>query len=210
LHKAISSFTGGTPGRKVDVKWKPFQIDPQTSPLGETVEDYCHRRWGGAGWTNRLKSEGRKDGAQFGDWKWWPNTSKAHQLIQYCESNGISSTDRVNALLFRAEYERGENISLVDVLVRVGQEANDESGDDNNNLDRDDLSKFLTRNEGKARMQQDIARGRQQYGISSVPFFIISADTDAGNQRRPRGFSGAQSSDTFLEVFEEIEEQASL
>lgn len=162
------------------------------------------------------------DGARFSDWKWWPNTSKAHQLVQYCESNGISSTDRVNALLFQAEYERGENISLVDVLVRVGQEAKDEIGSSNDNengnggSNMDDLKRYLTKDEGKAQVERDIAHGRQQYGISGVPYFIVSADEQVDSskssssrrrQRRPTGFSGAQASETFLELFEEIEEQ---
>jgi len=190
------------------VEWKPFQIDPGTARKGETVDDYCRRRWGGAGWTHHLKSEGRKDGADFGDWKWWPNTSKAHQLIQFCESNGIASTDRVNALLFRAEYERGENISLVDVLVRIGQEASESTN-------VEDLRRYLTKDEGKAQVEEDIAYGRRKYRISGVPYFIVCAEEEnASNnrprQRRPYGFSGAQSSDTFVELFEEIAEEEGL
>jgi len=206
--------------------------------MGEPLEDYCQRRFGGAvgGRIDMFRSEA--DGARFSDWKWWPNTSKAHQLIQYCESNGISSTDRVNALLFQAEYERGENISLVDVLVRVGQEAgvtdvttttndddkNSGNNNSNNNSNLDDLRKYLTEDEGKVQVQRDIARGRKLYGISSVPYFIVSADHEEAaddssssssdknrgtrtRQRPPYGFSGAQSSDTFLELFEEIAEQ---
>lgn len=188
--------------RKVEVEWKPFQIDPGTAKDGEKVRDYCHRRWGGGGWTHHLKSEGRKDGADFGDWKWWPNTSKAHQLIQFCESNGIASTDRVNALLFRAEYEKGENISLVDVLVRIGEQASNENGGAEDNL-MDDLKTYLTNDEGKSQVEQDIAVGRRKYGISGVPFFIVSADQKS---QRPYGFSGAQASETFVELFEELAE----
>lgn len=195
--------------------------------MGEPLEDYCQRRFGGAvgGRIDMFRSEA--DGARFSDWKWWPNTSKAHQLVQYCESNGISSTDRVNALLFQAEYERGENISLVDVLVRVGQEAKDEisssSSSNDNEIENgnggsnmDDLKRYLTKDEGKAQVERDIAHGRQQYGISGVPYFIVSADEQVDSskssssrrrQRRPTGFSGAQASETFLELFEEIEEQ---
>jgi predicted DsbA family dithiol-disulfide isomerase len=157
-----------------------------------------------------LKSEGRKDGADFSNWKWWPNTLKAHQLVQFCESNGISSADHVNALLFRAEYERGENISLVDVLVRIGQEASDGSTDSNK---IDDLRKYLTEDEGKAQLEQEISHGRRKYRVSSVPYFLISADEDATDDKknrprqRPYGLSGAQSSDTFVELFKEIAEQ---
>lgn len=201
LHKAINAFVGGAPQRKVEVEWKPFQIDPQTAKNGEIFEDYCRRRWGGGGWTDRLKSEGRKDGANFGDWKWWPNTSKAHQLIQFCESNGIASTDRVNALLFRSEYEKGENISLVDVLVRIGQEASNENNGSADDSVIGDLKRYLTNDEGRAQVEQDIALGRRRYGISGVPHFIVSAE-----RKRPYGFSGAQSPETFVELFEELAE----
>jgi len=215
LHKAIRSF-----GKPVDVEWRPFQIDPRTAPLGETVDDYCERRWGGAGWTHRLKSEGQKDGAGFGDWKWWPNTSRAHQLIHYCKSRGISSTDRVNALLFRSEYETGENISLVDVLVAIGKAASAEDKDEaqaqananaNANasgFDEDDLRRYLTLNEGKAEVEAEISAGRKKYGISGVPYFVVSAGDPKNNKDRPLGFSGAQSPETFLDVFEELEGKA--
>ena len=142
---------------------------------------------------NHLKSEGRKDGANFAEWKWWPATSKAHQLVQYCAQNEVCSTDRVNALLFQAEYERGENISLVECLVKVGQEAGV------SNLD--DLQRYLINDEGKSKVEQDISSGRRKYGISGVPFFVISGN-DAS--QRPYVFSGAQGTDTFVELFEEL------
>lgn len=189
LQKAIQTFGKD----KVDVEWKPFQIDPGTDLAGETVEAYCRRRWGGAGWTNHLKSEGKKDGANFGNWKWWPATSKAHQLVQYCAQNGVCSTDQVNALLFQAEYEHGVNISLVDCLVKVGQEAGVSNVED--------LKRYLSKDEGKAEVEQEIATGRRRYGISGVPFFVVSG---SDNSKRPHGFSGAQGADTFIDLFEEL------
>jgi predicted DsbA family dithiol-disulfide isomerase len=192
LHKAIQAFGPD----KVQVEWKPFQIDPGTNLTGETVEAYCRRRWGGAGWTNHLKIEGRKDGANFGDWKWWPATAKAHQLVQYCDQNNICSTDRVNELLFQAEYEQGENISLVDTLVKVGEKAGV--------ANLDDLTDYLREDKGKLHMEQEIASGRRQYGISGVPFFIVSG---SDSTQRPYAFSGAQGSETFVALFEELAEK---
>jgi predicted DsbA family dithiol-disulfide isomerase len=189
LQKAIQTFGPD----KVDVEWKPFQIDPGTDLKGETVEAYCRRRWGGDGWTNHLKSEGRKDGAIFAQWKWWPATSKAHQLVQYCAQKKICSTDHINELLFQAEYERGENISLVECLAKVGQEAGV--------LNVDDLRRYLRQDEGRATVEQEIESGRRRYGISGVPFFIISG---RDSSRRPHGLSGAQGTDTFVELFEEL------
>ena len=63
----------------------PYQIDPGTNPGGEEFEAYNRRRWGGSGWTRRLIEEGRRDGANFADWRWWPSTLKAHQLVRYAE-----------------------------------------------------------------------------------------------------------------------------
>jgi predicted DsbA family dithiol-disulfide isomerase len=174
-------------------------IDPGTHPNGETMEEYCKRRWGGSGWTNHLKSEGRKDGANFSNWKWWPNTSKAHQLVEYCAANNVCSTDRINELLFQAEYERGKNLSLVSDLVDVAKDAGV--------ANLDDVRTYLEQDNGKDIVKQQIAQGRQRYGISGVPFFIVSSAKDSNKQRRPYGFSGAQSSDTFVELFEELAEQ---
>jgi predicted DsbA family dithiol-disulfide isomerase len=192
LHKAVQTFGPG----KVQIEWKPFQIDPGTNLAGETVEEYCRRRWGGAGWTNHLKSEGRKDSANFGNWKWWPATYKAHQLVQYCDQNHVCSTDQVNALLFQAEYEQGENISLVDTLVKVGEKAGVTI--------LDDLTEYLRLDKGKSLLDQEIAEGRRRYAISGVPFFIISG---SDSSRRPYVFSGAQVSETFVELFEELAEK---
>jgi predicted DsbA family dithiol-disulfide isomerase len=191
LHKAIAEFGGQ---EKVQVEWKPFMIDPGTNVNGETVENYCRRRWGGAGWTNNLKSEGRKDGAKFANWKWWPHTLKAHQLVQYCadqEDNNIT-TDKVNESLFRAEYENGENISEVDALVRIGTELGVQHPNE--------LSIYLTDDQGKIKVQKEIALGRQRYRISSVPFFIVRTD----NSPSPYELSGAQKSETLLDLFQEL------
>lgn len=37
---------------------------------------YNRRRWGSDGWTQGLRASGRKSGAMFRDWRWWPNTLK--------------------------------------------------------------------------------------------------------------------------------------
>jgi predicted DsbA family dithiol-disulfide isomerase len=190
LHKAIAQF-----GKEVQVEWKPFMIDPGTNPKGETVEAYCHRRWGGSGWTSSMISQGKKDGANFGNWKWWPQTLKAHQLVQYCANQNIS-TDKVNQLLFQAEYENGENISNVDTLVAIGTELGV--------TETEDLSSYLSNDKGKDQVEQDIAIGRQRYRISGVPFFIIGTESSS---KRPHGFSGAQKSETFVELFEELSEE---
>lgn len=191
------------PGRSVEVEWKPFQIAPHMEENGVPFAEYCQRRWGDPDpkWMNHLKSEGRKDGANFGNMKWVPNTSRAHQLVHFCASKGISSTDRLNALLFRAQYEDGKNVALVDVLVDIGKEAASEDGA---TLDAEELRKYLALNEGKQDVDQEISMGTRKYGIRGVPHFIVSAGGDS--RARPYSFSGAQNADTFVDIFEELAE----
>lgn len=93
------------------------------------------------------------------------------------------------------EYENGENISLVDTLVAVGKEAGVS--------DEQDLTSYLAENKGKSQVKGEIEIGRRKYRISGVPFFIVGSD----KSERPYGFSGAQSSETFLELFQELSEE---
>jgi len=170
-------------------------IDPGTAREGEDVEAYCRRRWGGSGWTLHTISEGKKDGAKFANWKWWPHTLKAHQLIQYCSSQGIS-TDKANEELFQAEYEKGKNISEIDVLVEIGKALGI--------TDESDLNKYLALDQGKKQVEQDIALGRKRYSISGVPYFIVGTEDDGNGRGRQEEFSGAEKSQFFSTLFQAL------
>lgn len=178
---------------KPKLDWKPYIIDSQTNPFGEEFEAYNRRRWGGSGWTQHLKHEGRVDGATFKNWIWWPNTSKAHQLVQYAVSHGCDS-DVCNQVLFHSLYEEGNNISLVKELVKIGKEHLKIQ-----NIQ--DLQEYLEQDKGMEQVQRDIRRGQRTYNISGVPCFIIQKEGYQDVQ-----LSGAQSSQTFVKIFKELSE----
>jgi predicted DsbA family dithiol-disulfide isomerase len=178
----------------IAVEWKPYQIDPGTAVGGEKFEAYNRRRWGSSGWTVRLKQEGRKDDAPFANWKWWPNTLKAHQWIQYGVETHQLETDGLNKILFRALYEEGANLSLTDTLVELGQTNFPD-------CDADNLRDYLENDRGAAAVQQEIQRGRRRYRISGVPFFVVGTEDETST---PYAFSGAQPPSTFLEVFRKL------
>ena len=86
LNAAIDSFEqsfDASSSPSLSIEWKPYIIDPNTKTNGEEFEAYNIRRWGSSGWTHGLKRSGRKVGANFNNWKTWPNTLRAHQLIAY-------------------------------------------------------------------------------------------------------------------------------
>jgi predicted DsbA family dithiol-disulfide isomerase len=206
LEKAVHEFTeeaaSSDTGSKVLVEWKPYQIDPGTKLTGEPFEAYCKRRWGNSDWTDRLRATGTPEGATFGNWQWWPNTLKGHQWILYGKEKHNADTSKANAILFKALYEDGENLSETSTLVKL---AAKEFPDWNS----DDLREFLDDNKGVKEVQQEIRSGRDRFGIKGVPFFIVGKDGDesSSSKEKPYAFSGAQQSETFVELFRELSER---
>jgi predicted DsbA family dithiol-disulfide isomerase len=186
----------------IHIEWKPFMIDPGTNKEGEEYLAYNRRRWGSDGWTHSLRRDGRKIGANFADWQWWPNTAKAHQLVSYFahKQGPGDSTSRSNQALFEALYEEGKNLSTVDTLVQVAVEKLGLPVSE-----QDDLRTFLEQDRAASEVQQEITEGRQKYSISGVPYFVIGKEPRESGER-PYGFSGAQPPQAFLDIFKELEE----
>ena len=209
LNAAIESFasqsTASSSPPPLLIEWKPYIIDPNTKIDGEEFEAYNIRRWGSSGWTHGLKRSGGKVGANFSNWKTWPNTLRAHQLIAYVTSparkvENKPTTSECNAAIFDAMYERGENVSLVDTLVSIGTERLGVSASE-----IDDLKRHLDNNVGAKDVMKEIQTGRRRYKIQGVPFFVIGAvDKEESYLGTPYGFSGAQDSSTFVDIFEEL------
>jgi len=175
-------------------------IDPGTKLEGEEYLAYNRRRWGGDGWTGHLRHSGKPVGANFANWKWWPHTLKAHQLVAYFEQKRNNqqqedTTDRTNQALFEVLYEEGENPSSVDVLVEsVGVKKLGLS-----DWEAEELRLFLEQDKAAAQVKHEISEGRKKFQISGVPYFVIGKEG-----QKPYGFSGAQPPETFLEIFEEL------
>ena len=187
-------------------------IDPNTNMNGEEFEAYNIRRWGSSSWTNSLIRSGRTVGANFTNWQTWPNTLRAHQLIDYVtnpkgeEKVGegrkiLPSTSECNAAIFNAMYECGANVSLVDTLVTIGVEK---LGITNTEL----LRSHLETNAGSKAVMSEIQLGRNKYNIGGVPYFIVGAIVDEDGGRKVVGtsyeLSGAQESGAFVNMFDEL------
>lgn len=171
-------------------------IDPSITRDGELFETYAQRRWGSSSWTGRLKQEGSKDGAPFANWLYACNTLKAHELIHAASIKFNVDTSLSNAAIFKAVYEEGKNISLVDTLMKIALEDLGIPSEE-----EEWLRRYLENDEGAQEVRQEIQQGRSKYNISGVPFFVIEKE---GDDSPPYGLSGAQKSSTFTQVFEEL------
>lgn len=155
---------------QVSVQWHPYMIDIQTNIAGEKYLAYNQRRWGSDGWTASLRRSAAKDGLQFKDWRWWPNTLHAHRLLLLADT--IGKAEEAKEKLFRMTYEEGKNISDLEVLCSAAEE-----------MGLSMAREFLMSDQGKKDVLEQDRAAKSERGISSVPFFVVDEHYS---------FSGAQ------------------
>lgn len=183
LEKAIATL--GT-AHNVQVRWLPFQLNPEMPLEGMGRIDYRTRKFGSLERSQTLETNflaaTSGDGLHF-DFdriERTPNTRDAHRLIWLAEQHGIQ--DAVVEGLFRAYFTEGQDIcvknNLIDVVVEAG-------------LDRERSQRLLDGDEG-VDFLHDAGVQTRQLGISGVPYFIIN---------REIALSGAQPPETFLAAF---------
>jgi predicted DsbA family dithiol-disulfide isomerase len=183
----------------VEVRWHPYMIDMRTEPNGEPYMDYNHRRWGSDGWVAGMKKTARLDGCKFENWgnqnpdSMWANTLDAHRLMHFVrKKHGWSKIHSFKKLIFQCYYEKGWNISDMDVLIEVGVLGG---------LDKQELEQYFNSDAGTPEVMEEDERAKHETHVSAVPYFTVR-----GLPAKP--FSGAQSTDFWLGVFEHFLEQA--
>ena len=157
--KAIIQFNKKFPELKVNIIYHAYIIDPGTKTEGEDYLSYNKRRWGSDNWTHQLRLIGKKYGANFSDWKIWPNTLLSHKLM--AEANKKGKDNEVLEELFKYCYEMGKNVSMENILDEIGNKFGIKNWNNDENL------KLVLKDE---------KLGKKQYGIEGVPFFIFPND----------------------------------
>ena len=165
------------PDLQVEVRYRPFQLDPNIPASGLDRTDYMVKKFGSLERIHdahkRLEDMGANDGIDFAfdKIKLAVNTLDAHRLIRWAQAVGTQAA--VKEQLMSLYFEQGINISDRNVLLQVAAQ---------NGLDSGVIAKLLDDGSDIAEVQAEI-RQAQDLGISGVPFFIL-----AGKY----GLSGAQ------------------
>ena len=157
--KAITEFNKKYPEINVIPIFHAYMIDPGTKIEGEEYLSYNKRRWGNDNWTHQLKSMGKKYGANFSNWKIWPNTLLSHKLM--AEANKKGKGNEVLDEIFKYCYEMGKNVSIESTLDEIGNKFGIKNWNNDENL------KLVLKDE---------KIGKNHYGIGGVPFFIFPND----------------------------------
>jgi len=175
-----------------EMHFQPFELNPQMGPQGQDVTEHLTEKYGStAEQQAKIRETIRQRGAEVGftfrregRGRIW-NTFDAHRLLHWA---GLEHADKQHALkkaLLEAYHGRAENVSDVEVLVRVAASVG---------LDAARARAILASDE-----YADAVRGTEQRylqsGIHSVPAVII-------NEKYL--ISGGQPADTFEQALRKI------
>ncbi len=111
-------------GFKINLIWRPFQLNPDTPPEGRDYKDQMVRKFGpdsGRGFFKTVMEAAEGTGI-----KWafeaitrLPNTLNAHRLIRWAASTGQQHD--IAEALFSAFFEQAQDIGDVDVLLAIAE-----------------------------------------------------------------------------------------
>lgn len=179
LEKAMAALS---PDHAFQVRWRPFQLNPQTPAGGVDRADYLARKFGGRERLRemdaRMKEVGRGEGIDFHMEKILktPNTMNAHRLIAWSPRYG--KQDALVENLFRAYFTDGRDIGDDAVLARVAGESG---------LIAEEAAAYLAGESGRAEVLKEEEEIKHA-GVRGVPFFVIDGRTFLEGAEPPEAF----------------------
>ena len=183
LDEALAAVRGPS-----HVTWHPFQVNPAMPEQGEPFDDYLRSKFGDPENLRQgmeaLIQSGVREGInfRFERIERVPSTVNAHLLMALGQEQECN-TGVLADLIFHAFFERGQDISNADVLVRLGETVGLDARQIREELDSERLRLAVQANEARAR----------QHGVNGVPDFLI-------NQRL--FVIGAQSTSDLVRIFD--------
>jgi predicted DsbA family dithiol-disulfide isomerase len=178
-----------------DIAYYPFELNADMPLSGKNQKEYLSKKFGDESEYERLTGHVTEVASQEGlvfDYSKQsvsPNTRNAHRLILFAKDSG-KNLEMVEAL-FKAYFTDGIDLSKIENLVAIAETVG---------LDRSKVELFLASDAGTAEIIM-AERELQKMGISGVPFYIINDQY---------GVSGAQSSQTFIQAFQNVAKELSL
>jgi len=163
LERAIAR----TPNIAVEVRFRPFFLNPWVPREGMSRHEYLTRKFGSPeryrGIAERVVHAAAAEGLAYAPEKIerQPNTLDCHRLIIW--AGEIGNAGRMKQRLMEFYFTEGGDLSDREVLVRAAAECG---------LDADRVRGRLASNEDVARVESD-ADAAKQDGIDGVPCFIF-------------------------------------
>lgn len=141
----------------VEIIWRAFELRPEPVPMIDPNSEYLRRVWSDS---VAPMAEGLGVTMRFPPVK--PRTRLAHEAVHWARAQ--ARFEDYHNEIFRAFFERGEDIGDVDVLIAVAQKLG---------FDIDSLRQALMSHEFAASVLSD-EHEAALLGLSGVPAFIAS------------------------------------
>ena len=165
----------------VELRWHPFQLNPDMPAGGVSRQQYLEDKFGGPGRAAeiyaRVRAAGRTVGLELNieGISLQPNTLAAHALIAFAQQVAGTLGSAVKERILKAYFVENRFIGSVDVLVDIALEAG---------LDADAARAYLSDPVHLQEVAQADAQARGM-GISGVPFFIFNQKVAVSGAQDP-------------------------
>ena len=171
LEQALSELGGDGDGDKIDIelRWRPFQLDPTLPQEGRDRREYLEKKFGGPERAKeiyeRIREAGLEEGLEFNfdAIEVSPNTIDAHRVIRWASNEGQEVQDKLVERLFKDFFMDGAHLGKHEVLVDAARAAG---------MDESIVAALLATDQDREAVSQEIAVA-QQMGVTGVPCFII-------------------------------------
>jgi predicted DsbA family dithiol-disulfide isomerase len=165
--KRLAKALADRPDLEVEVRWRPFQLQPGMPEGGLPWEEFSRQKFGGESGAeaafSRVSAAGERDGIRFDFARVAsaPNTVDAHRLILFAEDDGVQW--ELADALFKAYFTEGKNLNDHGELAQVASSVG---------LDAEEVGGYLAQDAGdfEVRSSQEEA---QELGITGVPFYVF-------------------------------------
>ncbi len=177
---------------KVEIRWHPFQLNPDLPEAGVPRKQYVEQKFGGparaAEIYERVGAAGKAVGLNlnFEGIKQQANTLLAHALIAFAQQS--PNNDAANSIgndvkerIMKAYFVDGLFIGNIDVLVDIAVAAG---------LDGEAARAYLNDPLARQSVAQADAQARQM-GVSGVPFFIFNQKVAVSGAQDPAALLAA-------------------
>jgi predicted DsbA family dithiol-disulfide isomerase len=170
LTEALGRLEGE--GIAAEIRFQPFELNPQMPPEGENIVDHIGRKYGATpeqSARNRVMIAERAAEAWPGfgmrmgeDSRIW-NTFDAHRLLHWAGTIGMAEQRALKEALFRAHFTEGRTMTDADVLADAAAAAG---------LDRDEAAAVLAEGRHAAEVRAAEALWVSR-GITGVPAVVV-------------------------------------
>lgn len=173
----------------IEVRYRPFQLDPTIPQEGIDREEYIIGKFGSADALDEAHARLFDLGADVGITYAFdliektPNTLDAHRLVRWAAAEGLG--DPMLERLFSLFFEEGSDLSQADTLIAAAEEVG---------LDGDEVTMKLEDGADLDAVKADIAHAGSM-GITGVPTVIVE---------NKFAISGAQTSEVLIDALRRI------